>query len=49
MRAQSKTELIYKPVHPAVLENDGWVWGVIFTTAALTALGVVALLGIAIG
>jgi hypothetical protein len=33
----------------AVLENDGWVWGVIFTIAGLSALSLAVLFSIATG
>jgi hypothetical protein len=33
----------------AVLESDGWVWGVIFTIAGLSALSLAVLFSIATG
>jgi len=33
----------------AVLESDGWVWGVIFTIAGLSALSLAVLFSITIG
>jgi hypothetical protein len=33
----------------AILERDGWVWGVIFTIAGLSALSLAVLFSIATG
>jgi hypothetical protein len=33
----------------AVLESDGWVWGVIFTIAGLSALSLAVIFSIATG
>jgi hypothetical protein len=38
-----------KRAEGAALENDNWIWALIFATTALTALAVVALFTIAVG
>ena len=38
-----------KRAEGVALENDNWIWAVIFATAALTALAVAALFTIAVG
>jgi hypothetical protein len=48
-RKQSKAVLRRKRAEAVASENDWWVWGVIFTTVALTALCVATLFSVAIG
>ena len=45
---RSKAVIRHKRTEVVALEDDGWVWGVIFTTAALTGLCVVTLFSVAI-
>ena len=33
----------------AVVESDGWAWGVIFTITGLAALSIVTVFGVAVG
>lgn len=51
MRAnvRSKDGRRSKQADAVALDNDGWVWGVILATAALTALCVAALFTVAAG
>lgn len=48
-RTKNKAALKRKHAGAVALENDYWVWGVIFTTAALAALCVATLFSVAIG
>ena len=46
---QSKAALRRKQAGVVALEDDRWVWGVIFTTVALTGLCVATLFSVAVG
>ena len=48
-RAQSKAALRRKHAAVVAMEDDRWVWGVIFTTVALTGFCVATLFNVAIG
>jgi hypothetical protein len=47
-RVQRTAVLGRKRAEVVALENDRWVWGMIFTTAALSALCVATLFSVAI-
>jgi hypothetical protein len=47
-RAQSRVALKRKRDDVVALEDDRWVWGVIFTTTALTGLCVATLFSVAL-
>jgi hypothetical protein len=46
---QNKAALNRNQVGVVIQEDDGWVWRVIFTTVAITGLGVATLFNVAIG
>ena len=48
-RAQGKAALRRKHADVVSLEDDRWVWGVIFATVALSGLCVATLFSVAIG
>jgi hypothetical protein len=48
-REQSKAALRRKQAGVVALDDERWVWGVIFTTVALTGLCVATLFSVAVG
>jgi len=51
MSARAHRNVAQSRKHPeaVTLDNDYWIWAVIFTTAALTALCVVTIFSVATG
>jgi len=48
-RVQTRAVLKRKRAETVTSENDYWIWGVIFTTAALAALSLAIVFSVAIG
>ena len=49
MSRRTRSKDAHLNAQAAALESDGWIWGVIFTIAGLSALSLAALFSISIG
>ena len=49
MSRRTRSKDVSLNAQAAAVESDGWIWGVIFTIAGLSALSLAALFSVAIG